>query len=103
MATVTLQIPLTVIEPAGYSATSTVDDSVQLIINGDRKYIYLINPESIRAIADFSSVRESGVAIRNVMLEYDDSLFDIELTFSTNPQTIKIFYQENENPEEVDE
>ncbi len=103
MATVTLQIPLTIIEPVGYSATSTVDDSVELIINGDRKYIYLINPEAIQATADFSTVHESGVAVRNVLLTYDDSLFDIELTFSTNPQTVKIFYQENENPKEVDE
>jgi hypothetical protein len=103
MATVTLFIPLRVIEPVGFSATSTVDDSVELSIYGDKKYIYLINPSAIEATADFSTVSKSGVATRDVMLSYDDTLFDIELNFTTDPESVKIFYQDNDNLEEGNE
>jgi len=103
MATATYQIPLTIIEPEGFTIASSVDESVQLSISGDEEYIYLLNPKAVTATADFSQVNESGVAIRDIILTYDDSLFDIDLTFSTNPSTIKIFFEELQIVQEGDQ
>ncbi|MGD1832829.1 MAG: CdaR family protein [Sphaerochaetaceae bacterium] len=101
MATSSYQIPLNVIEPEGYTIVSTVEQTVQLNVTGDKKYIYMVNPKAVTATADFSQVNESGVAVRNVILSYDDSLFDIDVTFSTDPESIKIFFEESESTQEA--
>ncbi|NCB01020.1 MAG: hypothetical protein EOM67_02500 [Spirochaetia bacterium] len=96
----TIEIPLKIIHPTGYEAVSTLEETVELTLKAQQKYLALINPRAIQAVADFSFVASTGVAVTQVALSYDESLFNIDVSLSTNPERIKVFYQksEGENP-----
>ena len=91
-----VEIPLEIIHPTGYEAVSTLDESVELIIRADQRYVSLINSSAIQAVADFSFVDSEGVASTRVQLMYKEELFNIDFSLSTNPEIIKVFYQEKD-------
>ncbi len=99
-----VEIPLEIIHPIGYEAVSTLDESVELIIRADQRYVSLINSSAIQAVADFSFVDSEGVASTRVQLMYKEELFNIDFSLSTNPEIIKVFYQEKDREDSpVDE
>ena len=91
----TVEIPLQVRYPSGYEATSTVVESVQLRIRADERYISMINPGAITAVADFSHVSSEGVSSTVVQLIADTSLFAVEVSISAEPETIRVFFRRN--------
>ncbi len=97
MGSVEVEIPLTIVHPVGYEALSIVDEKIELTIRAQQKYVALINPHAIKARADFSFVHSDGVATSRVLLEYDESLFDIDFSLIPNPEFIRVFYQKIED------
>ncbi len=53
-----------------------VPASIEVSIQGNEDIIYLINPESIDASLDFSSVDEAGIATAPVVLRYEEDVFE---------------------------
>ena len=53
-------IPLSVALPDGLVAESLVPETVDIVISGSEQLIYLVDPSSINAYADFSDVDNSG-------------------------------------------
>ena len=51
----TVTIPLEVRLPQNLTAVSLIPDTVDVIISGSDKIIYLVDPSQIKAIADFSA------------------------------------------------
>ncbi len=96
-----VEIPLQVVIPAGYEATSTVTESVTLIIRTDERYIGMIDPTAVTAIADFSAITQEGVATVPVLLKTDPSFVEIEVSFTSNPEQVKVFFQKSEYPDSV--
>ena len=89
-------LPLNVILPENYNAASLVPDTVEVAITGPDSIIYLVNPDEIKAYADFSLIDEPGIARVPVMLEYDHDIFTSDgLDISASPSTVRILF---ENP-----
>lgn len=103
MGSVEVEIPLTVIHPTGYEALSIVDEKIELTIRAKQKYVALINPHAIKAIADFSFVHSEGVASSRVSFEYDTSLFDIDFSLTATPEYTRVFYQKIQDLPNTDE
>ena len=97
------EIPLQVRIPEGYEATSNILESVTLRIQADERYIGMIDPTAIEAIADFSSVSEDGVASVPVLLKADPSYMDVEVAFTTTPDIVRVFFQKTEQSSSVGE
>lgn len=87
-----VEIPLQVINPKGFSASSTVPESVILTIKTDGRYIAMVDPSAITATADFSTVDAEGVFSVPVLLSAQPSIFNIEVSFVTDPQIVKVFF-----------
>lgn len=96
-----VEIPLYVTMPVGYEATSTIPESVSLHIRADERYIGMIDPTAIRATADFTVVSEDGVASVPILLEASASYVDIEVSFTTDPDIVRVFFQKAEQSDSV--
>ena len=89
-------LPLEVALPEGLEPESLVPDTVEVAITGPDSIIYLVNPDEIKAYADFSLIDEPGIARVPVMLEYDHDIFTSDgLDISASPSTVRILF---ENP-----
>ena len=89
-------LPLEVALPEGLEPASLVPDTVEVAITGPDSIIYLVNPDEIKAYADFSLIDEPGIARVPVMLEYDHDIFTSDgLDISASPSTVRILF---ENP-----
>ncbi len=98
----TVEIPLHVILPDAFVATSTVPESVTLKIKADERYIGMVDSSAIKATVDYSMVDTEGVSSAPVVLMAQPSYFDIEVSFSTDPETIRIYFQKSEMPAPVE-
>ena len=85
-------IPLHVSLPSGYVAKSTIPNSVKLVISGDEAVIYLIDPSSITASADFSSVQDEGVTSVPVFLSYREYPLHGDIMIAADPEFLKVFF-----------
>ena len=94
-----VEIPLQMVVPAGYEATSTVLESVTLIIRTDERYIGMIDPTAVTALADFSAVMQEGVATAPILLKADPSFVDIAVSFTTDPEQVRVFFRKSALPE----
>ncbi len=89
-------IPLNVDLPEDFIAVSLVPDTVDVVITGADSVIYLVNPENITAVADFSEVSDSGIVRVPVKLEYNEDIFTSDgLTVSARPSSVRILFEEN--------
>ena len=89
-------LPREVALPEGLEPASLVPDTVEVAITGPDSIIYLVNPDEIKAYADFSLIEEPGIARVPVMLEYDHDIFTSDgLDISASPSTVRILF---ENP-----
>ncbi len=88
-------LPLEVTLPESYSAVSLVPDTVDVVITGSDSIIYLVEPETIKAYADFSSVSGPGITRVPVTLEYAGDIFTADgLTVSARPSSVRILFEE---------
>lgn len=87
-------LPLEVALPEGLEPASLVPDTVEVAITGPDSIIYLVNPDEIKAYADFSLIDEPGIARVPVMLEYDHDIFTSDgLDISASPSTVRILFE----------
>ena len=86
-------IPLEVTLPDALVAESLVPSQVQVQIKGDDSIIYLVDPNAIVAAVDFSDVKSEGIAVRSVVLHYDERLFDTaKISFLAYPIQFRILF-----------
>ncbi len=86
-----IEIPLEVIIPEGYEVVSKVPESVTLKIEGDERYIQLVDPSAIRAKADFTFATAGGTLSVPVLIEAEKSYIDLDFTLTTNPEVIRLY------------
>ncbi len=88
-------IPLAVTLPQAMEAQSLVPNSVEVSIRGNEDIIYLIDPETITALVDFSSVTEEGIATEPVVLVYEEEVFNSAgIALVPNPNQFRILFGE---------
>ncbi len=87
-------IPLTVVLPAdGVVPQSLIPETIEVEIKGKDSLIHLVNPSGIEASADFSAVRGEGIAVRNVILDYEKHLFDTShISFIADPVQVRVLF-----------
>lgn len=89
-------LPLDVTLPESYEAVSLVPDTVDVIITGSDSIIYLVEPETISAHADFSDVSGPGIARVPVTLDYAGDIFTADgLTVTAKPSSVRILFEES--------
>ena len=94
----TVTIPLEVKLPESYIALSLVPSTVDIVITGSNKIIYLIDPVQIKATADFSDVDSEGISRVRVELSYNDDIYTKNsLTLSAKPESVRILFQKQEH------
>jgi len=87
-------VPIEVVLPLDYEAESLIPDSIELKIIGDNNIIYLIDPNLIVPVVDFSNVKREGISKRNVVLSYNEDMFSKgKINVVTNPEVIKISFK----------
>ena len=90
-------LPLHVTLPEGYEAASLVPDTVEVVITGSDSIIYLVEPETITAHADFSGVSGAGITRVPVTLDYDGDIFTSDgLTVASRPSSVRILFEEKQ-------
>lgn len=90
-------IPLSVQLPEELVAESLVPQKVEVQIKGNESIIYLVDPASITASIDFSDVKAAGIAIRSVVLIYDERVFDsAQISLLANPSQYRILFAEGQ-------
>ncbi|HOE89534.1 MAG: hypothetical protein BWY50_00442 [Spirochaetes bacterium ADurb.Bin315] len=92
-------IPITVLLPERMEAQSLVPDSIDVEIRGDEHIIYLINPDSITAVVDFSKVEKEGITTANVILTHDREVFErSEITLKASPSSVRVLFGPRSGP-----
>lgn len=91
-----ITIPLNVILPTEYHATSIIPDSVNVIIMGTEDQIYMVDTSSLKASADFSRVDREGVSSVPVVVDksvYKDIISLDNITIYTEPASVRIYFE----------
>ena len=74
---------------------SLIPDTIDVVISGNEDIIYLVDPASIKAYADFSDVSSAGIARIPVELVYNDDVYvEAGLTVQAKPSTVRILFEE---------
>ena len=92
----TITLPLTVILPSDYQATSIIPQSVDVEIKGTEDQIYMLDPDNLSVVADFSKVSKEGVSSVkiNVDTSYYDGVLDLtKVTITSEPQSIRVYFE----------
>jgi len=91
-----ITLPLKVVMPVGYKATSYIPDSADVIIQGTEDRIYMVNAEKFYLTADFSNVNRTGVSSVPVTINYEgsgDSLNFSSITIYSVPSSIRVYFE----------
>ncbi len=97
MSSRVVRIPLEVALPESTSikAESLVPTYIDIVLSGDDKLIYLVDPDSIKASADFSDVISAGIARVPVILDYSEDLYmETSLVITADPDVVRILFEE---------
>ncbi len=97
MSSRVVRIPLEVELPVSTSvkAESLVPTYIDVVLSGDDKLIYLVDPDSIKASADFSDVISAGIARVPVILDYSEDLYkETSLVITADPDVVRILFGE---------
>ena len=90
---VTIPLSVSLPDPDVVVAESLVPESIDIVISGDDSLIYLVDPDSISASADFSDVDDAGIRRRTVDLVYPKDVFqDTALTVRADPDVVRILF-----------
>ncbi len=86
-------IPLNVTLPENLTAESLVPETVDIVISGSERLIYLVDPANINASADFSEVNSSGIARVPVVLDFNQDVFrQSSLSVKAQPSSVRILF-----------
>ena len=91
----TITLPVEVVMPNGYVATSNVPNSIDLVIQGTEDQIYLIDVSKISLKVDFSTVDREGVSYATVQIDINDldSYVDTSaVSIFTKPSQVKVYF-----------
>lgn len=91
-----IAMPLEVILPEGFEASSLLPTEATVVIKGRERQIYMLDVSRLRLFADFSRVDRKGVAAVPVMIDYADMLNYVnlsDLSIFTNPAIVKIYFE----------
>lgn len=92
----TVTIPLHVILPTTNTIVpeSLVPDSIEIVISGYDDLVYLVDPDTITAYADFSKVTDVGIARIPVELVYDEAIFkEGSVVITAKPSLVRILFK----------
>lgn len=91
----TVTLPLNIVMPDGYKADSIVPTDAELTIKGKEEQVYMIDISKVTLTVDFSKVSQEGVSLAAVQINMgsQDEVLDFsELSISTNPSQVKIYF-----------
>lgn len=91
----TISLPVEVIMPDGYVATSNVPTSIDLVIQGTEDQIYLVDVSRITLKVDFSMVDREGVSYATVQINMEDlsSYVDTSaISIYTKPSQVRVYF-----------
>lgn len=93
-------IPLEVILPESgeIEPESLVPTNIEILISGSDRLVYLVEPDKIQAVADFSKVTEPGIARIPVELKYDMDVFDrAEIIVTAAKPVVRILFRSTDD------
>jgi len=101
-----VEIPLEIKMPVGYSAQNILSTSTKLKIEGDNTLVYMVAPNEIKAVCDFSKVSNyildrsilEGVPLEaKINLDYDTGIIKVGkgLTLAVEPDSVKILFEKD--------
>ena len=91
----TITLPVEVVMPNGYVATSNVPNSIDLVIQGTEDQIYLIDVSKISLKVDFSTVDREGVSYATVQIDINDLASYVDtsaVSIFTKPSQVKVYF-----------
>ena len=91
----TITLPVEVVMPEGYVATSNVPTSIDLVIQGTEDQIYLVDVSKITLKVDFSTVNREGVSYATVDINMNDlsSYVDTSaISIYTKPSQVRVYF-----------
>ncbi|MFA7559880.1 MAG: hypothetical protein WCY61_04035 [Sphaerochaeta sp.] len=92
-------IPITVLLPPQLEAQSLVPTSIEVEIRGNENIIYLVDPASITAVVDFSRVIKEGVTAANVVLTYNEEVFEKgSISLTASPNSVRVLFGPRSEP-----
>ena len=91
----TITLPVEVIMPKDYVATSNVPSSIDLVIQGTEDQIYLIDVSKIALKVDFSMVDREGVSYATVQIDINDLASYVDtsaVSIYTKPSQVRVYF-----------
>ena len=91
----TITLPVEVVMPHNYVATSNVPNSIDLVIQGTEDQIYLIDVSKISLKVDFSKVDREGVSYATVQIDINDLASYVDtsaVSIYTKPSQVKVYF-----------
>lgn len=88
-------LPLQVIAPQGFIATSSFPQTVAVTISGDDRIIHRIEPSLLVVSVDFSFVKEEGVASAPILISTKESPLAADAIYMVEPEVLRIFFIKN--------
>ena len=91
----TIALPVEVVMPEGYVATSNVPSSIDLVIQGTEDQIYLIDVSKIMLKVDFSMVDREGISYATVQINLNDLASYIDtsaVSIYTKPSQVRVYF-----------
>ncbi len=92
-------LPVDVKLPEGYTATSNIPTSIDLIIQGTEDQIYMIDVSSIYLTVDFSTVNREGINYATVEIDTGDLQKYVdtsEISIYTKPSQVRVYFVSSE-------
>lgn len=91
-----ITLPLSVILPDNLKVTSLIPSSAELVISGNEKQIYMIDISKVKLYADFSTIKNPGIASVAVTIDYTE-LMDyvdvVDISITTDPGIVKLYFE----------
>ena len=91
----TITLPVEVVMPEGYVATSNVPSSIDLVIQGTEDQIYLIDVSKISLKVDFSMVNREGISYATVQIDINELASYIDtsaVSIYTKPSQVRVYF-----------
>ena len=91
----TIALPVEVVMPEGYVATSNVPSSIDLVIQGTEDQIYLIDVSKITLKVDFSMVDREGISYATVQIDINELASYIDtsaVSIYTKPSQVRVYF-----------
>ncbi len=87
-----VELPLHVINPKNFIASSALPDTILVKISGEDRDIHLIDPSELSVFVDFSFVRQEGVASAPVVLDYGTAPLKTNIAFTAEPEFLRVYF-----------